>query len=423
MQYIGLLQRNHNFRNLWSASVISLIGDWFNLVAAATLIATLTESGAAVSLLFLVRFVPLFLFSPIGGVLADRFSRKRLMVISDLMRAITVLGFLLVRSPEDIWILYTLTIAQFAFSAVFNPARSAVLPNIVGPGELVTANALDSLTWSSMLAIGALLGGVVASIFGFQVAITVDALTFCVSALFISRIVIPPEVDRRRPGEPTQARRPFADLFEGFHYLRREPFILGIALAKGGASLCYGAVNVLEVIYAEKVFPLGESGATTLGLIYVIVGIGTGFGPMVMRHWFGDSTLGMRWGVSLGFLLLTTGLTGLALAPSLPIFLSATLVRAVGSGTIWVFTAVILQMLLPNDVRGRVFGFEFAFLTLTNSLSVVWAGYAQDTLQMPIQQVTLSMALLSVLVGCAWLTFHLRHLRSNLTMPEGTSQA
>jgi len=422
VQYVQLLQQNRNYRNLWSANVVSLIGDWFNLVAAATLIANLTESGAAVSLLFLVRFVPLFLFSPIGGVMADRFSRKRLMILSDLVRALTVFGFLLVRSPGDLWILYTLTVVQFAFSALFTPARSATIPNIVVPGQLVTANALDSLTWSSMLAIGALIGGVVASLFGYQVAFTVDALTFLLSAFFVTRLVVPPEIDRRRPTDPSRAQRPLADFIDGFRYLRREPFIFGIALVKGGGSLCWGAVNVLEVYYAESVFPLGESGATTLGLIYLTVGIGTGFGPLLMRRWFGDNMLHMRWGILLGYMLLTVGLAGLALAPTLPFFLGATLVRTLGSGTIWVFSAVLLQMILPNDVRGRVFGFEFAFLTLTNSLSVAWAGFAQDSLQLPVEQVTMSMALLSVVVGCAWLAFHLRHLRTSYAMPEGPAE-
>src|SRR5690606_12942705 len=155
-----LLRRNANFRNLWLGSVISQFGDWFNVIASAEVISRLTDSGTALSFLFLARFLPLFVFSPIAGVLADRFDRKRIMVLSDVLRAVAVLGFLFIHEPDDIWLFYLLTILQFSLSALFTPARGAVLANVVRSDELVAANALDSLTWSTMLALGAFAGGV-----------------------------------------------------------------------------------------------------------------------------------------------------------------------------------------------------------------------------------------------------------------------
>jgi MFS family permease len=122
-EYLALLRRNPNFRNLWLGSVISQFGDWFNVIAAAELIARLTDSGVALSYLFLARFLPLFLFSPVAGVLADRFDRKRIMVLSDVLRGVTVLGFLVVREPGDVWVFYLLTVLQFSLSALFTPAR------------------------------------------------------------------------------------------------------------------------------------------------------------------------------------------------------------------------------------------------------------------------------------------------------------
>ena len=82
-EYITLLQKNPNYRNLWLGTLVSQLGDWFNLIAAASLIARLTGSGVAVSALFLARFLPLFLFTPLAGVLADRYDRRKLMIISD----------------------------------------------------------------------------------------------------------------------------------------------------------------------------------------------------------------------------------------------------------------------------------------------------------------------------------------------------
>ena len=312
-EYLTLLRHNRNYRYLWLGFVVSQIGDWFNLIASANLITQLTDSGAAISYLFLARFLPLFIFSPLAGVLADRFSRRNLLILSDVARAATVLGFLLVREPEQIWLLYVLTITQFAFSAIFTPARNAVLANVVRQEELVTANALDSFSWSTMLAVGSLIGGIVAELFGTQTAFIMDALTFLLSAWLVSRIVMVRPAGQPRVEVKTSGWLEFID---GLRYLRYEPFILVISLVKGAGSLVWGAINVLEVNFAEDVFALNGNASLTLGIIYFVSGLGTGFGPLILRRWLGDSFRRMRWAITLGFGLLTLGLWGLALAPT-----------------------------------------------------------------------------------------------------------
>ena len=107
-EYIKLLRQNDNYRNLWIGYVISQLGDWFNLIASAALVATLTSTGTALSYLFLARFLPMFLFSPFAGVLSDRFDRRWVMILSDVLRAVTVLCFLLVRSADQLWLFYFL---------------------------------------------------------------------------------------------------------------------------------------------------------------------------------------------------------------------------------------------------------------------------------------------------------------------------
>ena len=189
--YLSLLRRNANYRNLWLSRVVSNLGDWFNLVASAALIAHLTDAGTAISFLFLVRFLPLFLMSPFAGVIADRFDRRRILLVTDLLRAVTVASFLLVDRPERIWLLYVLTALQFVFSALFFPAQTALIPNVVEADDLVTANALDSLTWSTMLAFGALLGGLATAFLGVTAAFLLDALSFLISAWFVSQVRLP----------------------------------------------------------------------------------------------------------------------------------------------------------------------------------------------------------------------------------------
>ena len=111
--YFGLIRSNANFRSLWYGQIVSLLGDWFNLIASAALVGSLTQSGFAVGGLFVVRALAPFVASPIAGVVADRYSRRTILLGADILRGITVFGFLLVRDTSDVWLLYTLTAVSY----------------------------------------------------------------------------------------------------------------------------------------------------------------------------------------------------------------------------------------------------------------------------------------------------------------------
>ena len=144
--YIDLLKRNRSFRQLWLGQVVSQMGDWFDTIALYTIILNLTGSGRDVGLLLVARFVPSFFFGPLSGVVADRFSRRTIMIVTDVLRAVVVLGFLFVRRADQLWIIYVLTVLQLGLSTFFEPAKTAVIPSIVNDRELVAANAISSVT-------------------------------------------------------------------------------------------------------------------------------------------------------------------------------------------------------------------------------------------------------------------------------------
>ncbi len=403
--YVALLRANRNYRNLWLGRVVSNLGDWFNLLASATLIATLTDAGTAISYLFLARFVPVFVMSPLAGVLADRYNRRNIMIAADILRAATVLCFLLVRSPDQLWLLYVLTALQFVLSALYTPAHSAVLSNIVEPEELVAANTLDAFTWSTMLAVGSLLGGIAAALFGVATAFVIDAGTFLLSAWFVARIQLPPRQVAEHHGGG------FLDFMDGLRYLRGARFILVLSLVKAGGALIWGAINVLEIPLANQVFAVAGNGAVALGILYAVTGLGTGLGPILIRRTLGDSRPALLGSITLGFVLLTAGVFWLAQAPSLAWGVGATLTRSLGTGALWVFSSALLQMSVADRFRGRVFAFEFAVLTLTQSLSTLWAGLAQDSLGLSPQQVLVTMGLASVVVTAVWAVVQARAVR------------
>ena len=175
---LQVLRRNPGFARLWGAQVISQAGDWLNRVAILALISDL-GGGAGVGLLglmygveFAVRLLPTSLMAPLAGAVADRLSRKWILILADLSRALVVLGMLQVENRTDLPLLYGLLMAQMGLAAFFEAAKAATLPSLVRDGDLMEAYSLSALTWSVMLAVGALSGGLLLSVL------------FCVSEYF-----------------------------------------------------------------------------------------------------------------------------------------------------------------------------------------------------------------------------------------------
>ncbi len=399
--YIQLLRNNPDYRSLWSGDVISLFGDWFNLIASAALVSRLTESGFAIGGLFVVRMLAPFLISPIAGVAADRFNRKHLLILADLSRAIVVIGFLFVRTPEQVWLLYVLTAIQLAISGFFYPARNALLPNIVTPNELGAANALSSATWSVMLALGAALGGIVAGEWGTYPAFIIDAATFLLSAFFISRIRYYPAPDKTiSSGSLGTVHRQY---IEGLQYLNQNPDILLISLQKGTQALLVGGVfQVIQVALAEQYFTIGEGGGTSLGFLYAIAGVGTGLGPIIARRLTGDRERSLRNAIAWSYLITALGLGISAPLTSFNSVLFGSFFRTVGSGVNWVFSSQLLLLLLPDKIRGRVFSTEFAIFTLANALGAVASGWILDRTAQNISGLIWWMSILILFPGGLW---------------------
>lgn len=375
--YIALVRQNKKFRLLWLGQIVSLLGDWFDLIASASLIAILTQSGAAVGGLFVVRMLAPFLISPIAGVAADRYNRKHLLIITDLARGLTVLGFLLVQKPGDIWLVYVLTALQMGMSGFFFPTRNAILPDLTTQAELGTANALSASTWSVMLAFGAALGGMASGTWGVYPSFVIDAVTFFVSALFISRIVYAPSLSVDASEKTVRAAlRQYVD---GLSYLRHHRDIFFVALNKAANSLFVGgAFQVFQVTIAEGIFIIGDGGGISLGLMYAAIGVGTGVGPIVVRHFVGDRDFSMRRALIFGYLTSALGLLLVSTLSSFTVVLLGSLLQGVGGGIIWVFSTQLLLQLAPNKVRGRIFSTEFATFTLMSAIAAGAAGGLLD---------------------------------------------
>lgn len=409
--YVILVKNNHDFRNLWFSQVISQLGDWFNLIASAALVAQLSGSGLAIGSLFLARLLPPFLLGPLVGVVADRFDRRKILIASDLLRAVVVLNFLFVRSSETIWLLYTLTVLQLSISAFFEPTRAAILPGIVDYRDLVTANALSSATWSTMLALGAALGGLATAAFGITSAFLIDAATFLLSAWFVARLS--PRVSELSEAEGKISTPGWQAFMDGLRYLWQRPTILIIALLKASSALAFGGVEIVQVTLAENVYPLGDDASATLGLIYLAVGLGTGLGPVLARRITGDTPIPMYWAILAAYLAMVAGYATIGFSHTLAMVLLGTIFRTLGTGINWVYASSLLQMQVPKGYLGRVFAFDMAMMTLASSTSTLWAGWAKDGLGWDPFQISLGLGLVSLAMTLAWSGFMVLQVRKH----------
>src|ERR1700730_2413561 len=290
--YIDVLRNNRDFRRLFMGGLVSQTGDWFNSLAMFTLLLSLTGSGEAVGYILIIKLLPSFFVGPLAGVVADRFNRKTVMIVSDIVRGLLVLGFLLVQRPEQVWIVYVLAAIEVAVSSFFDPAKSASIPNIVSREELIPANALSAASWSVTLALGAALGGVVTDAFGRNTALVIVSISFFVSAAYISAVRLRSSTSNGRQGrlrsrEQKRARRVsiadatgVTDLIEGARYLRSNPRVMALLLVKSGWGLA-GGVLLLLTIHGKQIFPLGRDGAASIGLLYGARVLGALIGPVI----------------------------------------------------------------------------------------------------------------------------------------------
>jgi MFS family permease len=395
-RYLTLLRTRPEFRYLWIASVVSYAGDWFNTIASVILVNRYLDSTTAVGLLFVARALPPFLLGPVAGVVADRFNRKTILIVTDLLRFFIVLGFLFVNSTENAWLIYALTIAQFVVSAFFEPARAAILPSLIkGSDELLTANTLSSITWSAMLTLGAALGGLVAGVFGVATAIIVDALTFLFSAIFIWRIQI--DARPKRTGEEVSGWR---DMIDGFKYVRFHPRTGLTATVKAFTQI--GSPDIMIAVYAAQIFLVGEDGALTLGILYAAAGLGAVLGPLVANMFSDESIRMLQNGISVGFVLVAVGWLLFGWAPILPIAAAAMLIRHTGGSINWTYSNVVLQMRVPDRFLGRVFALDFALFTLAMAVSVWLSGIILDKTAVTPRTLSYLLAIGSLLPLLPW---------------------
>jgi MFS family permease len=401
--YLELLRGNLNFRRLWAGTLISYLGDWFNTIALYTLVSTLSNSPFALGLVFIVKMLPWAIVAPLAGVIVDRFNRRRLMIGADIARAVIVLGFLLIDDRGDVPWLYALMTAQVVIGAVFQPAKSSSIPNITTPRELLTANAISSATWSTMLAVGAALGGLATEWLGTTAVFVIDSVTYLVSAVFIYGTTIPQETEGGKKGLLQSAVR---EIVDGWRHLQEHVRVRRIALAKATWALGGGALVYMLTLIGDQIQP--GAVAAGIGVLFMARGIGTGIGPVVTRALFTDRT---NWPTVIGGAIALCGVFYLAVGfiPWSPSTLGVAAVCALvviahaASASNWVISTVMLQKRTEDRYRGRVFSTEWLLVMIAESVSIVVASMLLELDLLTLRQTVIAFAALQIASGLLWI--------------------
>jgi len=411
--YARLVRGNRNFRRLWTAQIISEVGDWFYMVALYAMLLEFTGSAQVLGLAFVLQVLPQALTGPLAGVVNDRLRRKRVMITSDIARAAIVSCMLLVRSPAMVWLAYPLLALETVMWGLFEPARNAVIPNIVAENEIVIANTLCATTWSMNLFLGAALGGVAAAFLGRDTVFVLNGLSFIASALLISGTKFSePHAESHKEFRLRDLVN-FSDMAEGVRYIRSRPRLAAAVFVKAGLAVT-GASWVIFPIMGRSVFPITGPGiaperAALLGMSALMGarGLGALLGPILIAPWAQQKVRRLQLCILTGFLLYGCGYIALGLLRHAFAAYAVVVVSHIGGASVWVFSTTLLQLLSDDKFRGRVFSADLSFCTLMLAMTAYAAGFAIDH-GLDVRLVAIATGLLTVFSGALWFALGMR---------------
>jgi len=409
LTYIQLVRSNRSFRRLLVGQVISELGNWFNFIAALGLVRLVSHGSAEVTTIMLVaRLLPFTLFAPLAGAFVDRWSRRTVMIVSDIARILVALSMLLVRRPEDLWIAYAATVLLSFFGAFFEAAKNAAVPNIAGERDLLAGNALMFSSRFLLMAFGAALGGLTAASVGYHAAFVVNAISFALSAysvwLIPDRETRQSEVTRELTPE---RRRPsyWTDIREGWSYiLRHAPVaaILGINIlwATGG-----GAINLISDRLGGLVFAgeRGISGDAAVAALYFAAGVGLFLGMMIARRVGAYLEVTGQTASFIGWALVAQGLVFalIGVMPTLWLACMLLFISRILLAAEFAVQETLLMRLVPDNLRGRVSTTDRASELLVWSFSTAVAGWSLRAITP--RTLTVISGLFSATSGVVWL--------------------
>lgn len=353
--------RQRNFSLLWAAQNISMIGDWVLFVALPFYIYVLTGSTLATGVMFIVQTVPRLFFGSVAGVFVDRWNRKYTMVIANLIQALILVPLFLVRSHDLIWIIYLCAFADSLVSQFFNPAQTAIIPMLVEEKELVAANSLNSMSQELTRLVGPTLGGLLFGLLGIGSVITLDMVSFFLSAALVAMIVIPsrPATIQQEQQAARSAShitinslaRVWQEWRAGMQLVKKEQLVSAIFIIIGIAMVGEGIIDVLIAPYVERVL---HGTPLVLGWLMSAQAVGGVLGSLAIPRLSKILAPGRL--MSVCGLTFSSVIIVLALFPVVPVILPLITIGGAGAVGFFIPMLTLLQTNVANEYQGRIFG-------------------------------------------------------------------
>ncbi|MCM3766982.1 MFS transporter [Neobacillus niacini] len=367
---ISFIKQEKNYRRLFFAGVVNGIGDRFSSVAVLAMLLQLTGSGLAVGMTLAIRLLPFVIFAPIGGRLADRFSKKTMMVATDLVRILFALSFLFVHSKDDLWIVYVSTFMLAAGEAIYGPVRKSAIPQLVSKEHLLRVNSLEQVLIGIVLIVGAFSGGIVAYLFGAGWTFWINAVSFLGAAAIISTITFPEKKASQKEAIEIHKEKLLPTFKKVILMSIPVQILLFCSIV---ASSLNGIDNVLISVYAVKEYHLGDVG---VGLFYGALGIGLALSFVVVnrlrKHILGIGLVCLLLEGTFHVVISQTGHVTAAFF----LFCGAALMSGIGNAC---FDTVLMKE-IPEEHQGTMFGLLEAVTNPLLGVSMFLSGVALDYL-------------------------------------------
>jgi predicted MFS family arabinose efflux permease len=414
VSYISVIQTSRQFRLYLLGYLFSLAGDWLTYVASIELIEEMlgpksAESRRFISFLVVCRLIPNFLLIPFGGSLADGNDRRKNMMFLDFIGAFAPLFYLVAAYFQSTKLVYLATLFQSSIAALYEPSQSSILPMLVTDSDsLNKATTLTGLAWAVMTAIGSGMGGYISALFGFQVCFILDTLSYLMSCFLLYQI----DGYWNASNETNQNTSLCAKIEDmttsGIIYLRNSSF-WPLVLLKASTSFVYGGSDVLNVSFAEENQADSEARKSEkLGSLFTAVGIGCLILPLIVERWtkVKDPKTVLNTCI-FSFLLQACGCLGQGYFNSFQLTLLFTMLRSGGGNIAWIESQILLQMVVKNDMLGRVVAVDFGLALLSEAASATLAGLLQDDIHLSARQISDIMGLVALAMFVLWTFFKL----------------
>jgi predicted MFS family arabinose efflux permease len=374
MTYQTLWTANKPLRCLFLGMFASSIGDWCRHVAVVSLAISYSGAGLETAVLLFLEMIPLLIAGPVVGVLIDRKSPRKIMMVCDIFRAVLVLCFLFVQTKEQLWLAYILTALIAVFDATYLSAQQTLISRMASSDSMVTAHSLFSLGMGICIAVGSVAATCIASIWGNREIFIFDAATFMLSFLFLSLIQGGDAVAKQSEKEESVLSGYLIDLTQGFIYVKSDAQAKLLLLFNMLRSVGSGIIYFLLGVFGYKVFNAGTEG---VGLFHVTFGVGFFFGSVIVKE-LADRLDWRHYAAVMGLAAAVEGLF-IAIFSQMSNFVAALFILSIsymGRAAALTLFSSLSSRLVEERFRGRYFALLRVFSYTVMGLTMLLCGYA-----------------------------------------------